>query len=220
MEGETGGSRLIAIVTAPAFEATLTTPEQIQALTDEDLGDLAELGIEVDETPPGDTSRRIAVTITRPSPSTGGVSKQAPPPVVRLAVTGSDRDWVDLATLRMTELLNKGERATERVTRFVVVGFVVCLIAAIASLALGDEKEGLNAGEIATIVLFSLAGLGLVLIASISAITPSLELLPDHGATKWERMTQRFNLTGRWLLDAILKAAIGAGVVLVIGWLT
>jgi hypothetical protein len=73
-----------------------------------------------------------------------------------------------------------------------------------------DDKEGVNALELAGAVL---GGVGFVLLfisIFLEQITPALELLPKGGATKWERMQSRLNVSGRWLLDALIKAALGA----------
>jgi hypothetical protein len=48
--------------------------------------------------------------------------------------------------------------------------------------------------------------------ASLASITPALELFPDGGVTKWDRLKKRFQLSSKWLLDAVLKAAIGAAI--------
>jgi hypothetical protein len=48
------------------------------------------------------------------------------------------------------------------------------------------------------------------IVVSLEVITPQLELLPEGGSTRWERLKRRSNVSSRWLIDAALKAAIGA----------
>lgn len=205
------GSVLAATITAPAFEGTYDDSEKIrERLTPEDLKVLTAISVEVDETSvEARPIRRIAVSIKTP-PTTGDKRIPANTPVVRLAVTGPDRTWVDGATERMRERLDRGERATERAA--VALAFIVALSLAGAiffGLILPDEQDGLEALEWIGIVSLVVFGIGLLVVALMDTITPQLELLPDEGATRWARLTRRIEFSGRWLLDVVLKSAVG-----------
>jgi hypothetical protein len=204
-------------VTAPAFEATFKTGDQLRdGLTPEDVRVLSELVIDVEEDGLATDRRRIAVTVA-PPPKQSSSTRSNMQPAISMLVAGQDRDWVDLAALRLTEQLSKGSRATPKIQKALIYGLVLVAAAAMASLAIfGDHKRGLNAGEVAAIIFGGFAGTILLLLVSLDSITPGLELLPVGGTTRWARIKQRSNISGRWLLDAVLKAAIGAGVVLLI----
>jgi hypothetical protein len=216
-DGRTG---LVKIeVAAPAFEATFARPDQVrQGLKPEDLPSITEVTIKADDITGGAGRRRIAVTIERPKRVQQGIgSTMEPAAPVKLVVTAEDRDWVDLATLRMKERLDEGARATARVQTVLLVALVIFVACAGAVVSIyGDEAKGLNAGEIVSIVLFSLGGLMLLAFVSTSAITPQLELFPEGETTKWVQLRRRVDFSGRWLLDTALKAAVGAAVVLLI----
>ena len=140
---------------------------------------------------------------------------------VKLVVTADDRDWVDLATLRMKERIASGARATARVQTILFLGLGVLFGAAIATVVIfGDDAKGLDAGEVVGIVLFSLAGLVLLALLSLGTITPQLELFPEGATTRWERLKRRVNFSGRWLVDTVLKAGVGAAVVVLIDHLS
>jgi hypothetical protein len=101
-------------ISAPAFDTTLVSPDQIETgLRPEDLKEITDLSLDVVEGHPPGSPHRIAVNITRPRPRRS--SQEPRVPAVKLAVTGPDRDWVDLATLRMTEQLGAGARSIGRV---------------------------------------------------------------------------------------------------------
>jgi hypothetical protein len=137
---------------------------------------------------------------------------------VKLSVTGADRDWVDLAALRMTERLRAGARATHEIrVGLLLACFVLFLLSFAALVGWGDKTEGVGPAETFAIVFGSLATLCLLLAVSLESITPGLELLPEGGVTRWERIKRRFRLSGRWILDTALKAAVGAAIVVLIG---
>jgi hypothetical protein len=195
-----------AEVSAPAFDARFFSPEQLRnGLKPEDLGDLTNIEIDVSDQDIATQSSRIAFTVARPQ--AGKVSGS----VAKLFVTGPDRDWVDLATLRMSERISRGARATEKATKALLLGFVLLIAVAITVLSVwGDDNKGLNGAEITSIVLFSLSGVLLVLAGASSSIAPELELLPEGGLTRWQRIKARFNVSGKWIGDRLITAAIGA----------
>jgi hypothetical protein len=130
---------------------------------------------------------------------------------VVLLVTASDGDWVDLATLRLKGRLDTGARATGRVETAVFIGFGACVVIAfVVVFTLGDDLKGLNAGEIASIVLFAVSGVLLLISASLRSIAPGLELVADGRNTRWDRLRARARVSGKWIADAVVKGGIGA----------
>ena len=206
----------VASASAPAFDARFLSPEQIRhGLKPDDLPEITAIEIEVDQTDFEPGPHRIALTVSRPrrGSSQSGVTE----PVVKLSVTGRDRDWVHLAHLRMSERIAEGARSTAKVQTALLGGTFLTLCLGLGIVLLwGDEVEGLNAAEVAASVLGVVSVALLLLFASLNTITPQLELLPEEGATRLNRLKQRFNFTTRWLGDTILKAAIGAVIVLAV----
>ena len=209
--------RFRAEATAPALDAEFVTPDQIASgLQPADLDDVTEIELEARQVEVTRGPSRIAVTIRRP-PRSSGTSNSPKPPVVTLNVTGADADWVELAARRMTEQLDKGARATPKVGVALAAGFVGWFALSLLILTVwGDELEGLNWAEIMAVVLGVLSGVCLLGILSLGAITPDLELLPLGGTTRWERVRQRLRFSGRWILDTVLKATIGAVIALAV----
>jgi hypothetical protein len=205
----------VAKVSAPAFDAQFLTPQQLShGLEPGDLAALTGIEIEVDQVDFVDGPARIAVAITQPvRPS----KSEGLPPVVKLTVTGGDRDWVDLAKVRMSDQVATGARQTGRVRGVMMLG-----VAAFAGLTIlvevlwSDNAKGLNLAEIVAIVLGSLAGCLLLTTVFLESITPQLELFPEGGSTRWERLKKRSRVSSYWLLDTALKAAIGAVIALLI----
>jgi hypothetical protein len=205
-----------ASASAPAFDARFVSPDQIRhGLKPDDLPEITAIEIEVDQIDLEPGPHRIALTIRRPrrGSSQGGVTE----PVVKLSVTGRDRDWVDLAHLRMVERIAKGARSTAKVQTALLGSTLLTLCLALGIiLPWGDEAKGMNAAEVAASVLGIVSVALLLLFASLNTITPQLELLPEEGATRLNRMKHRFNFSARWLGDTVLKAAIGAVIVLAV----
>jgi hypothetical protein len=208
-------------VAAPAFEAKFGAPDQVRdGLKPADLAEVTEVVISADEVRGSQARRRIALTIRRPPRTRPGSSGEQTAPV-KLVVSADDREWVDLATPRIKDRIAAGARATERVQAILLAGVLAFGIGAVVSVsAFGDNVKGLNAGEVVAIVLAGVAGLLLLAVLSLGTITPQLELIPEGATTKWERLKRRVNFSGRWLLDTVLKAAVGAAVVLLIDHLS
>jgi hypothetical protein len=210
--------------TAPAFEATFLVPEQIRGGLDEgDLKALSELVLEAQEDGDDPARRRIAVTAAPPPRQSSGNqwpwggTKESAHPAVALTVSAADADWVDLASLRMKERIDRGARARSRVERVLLAGFFTCGSGFVIALAgFGDKKDGLDGGEIAAIVFGALAGMILLLFLAIGSITPALELLPDGAVTRWATIKRRTRVSGSWVFDAAFKGAIGAALALLI----
>jgi hypothetical protein len=214
------GAVLEMTISAPAFEATYSSPEQIEeGLRAEDLPFITELEIRVEQVPRMPGSPRIALSAKKPSrPQTSTRAGNSEEKVVTLSVTGSDRDWVDLAALRMREEVAQGARVTGKVRIMMIVAVGILLLSAVVTTStLGDKQEGLNAAEIATVVLAGTAGLLLVVMLSLEAITPQLELLPDGGLTRWERLKVRVQAGGRWLSLQAAASAVSVFVGILIG---
>ncbi len=197
-----------AQLTSPVLDLPFSEPQELRQLRADDLADLDELVIKADD----QGSRRIAITIEPPRRlESHGIQADEVTPVVRLNLSATDRDWLDLAKLRMVERIDAGGRATGMVRNALLIIAGVLLAATIATVtAGGDKKEGVNPAEAASIVLVSVALACLVLGLFADAFAPRLELLDEGGITRWDRLKRLVRLSGRSLADRAITAAIGA----------
>lgn len=198
-----------AKVSAPAFDASFLNPAQLRdGLRAEDLGQLESITITADGEEGTVAPSRIAFTVVR---SVKRAQGEGVKPIVKLSVTGPHRDWVELARLRMSERIARGARPTAMIVNGLLV--VILLLAGLAigvDSAWGDKKDGLNGAEIATVAIIAFGGV-LLLIGLLSGfIAPQLELIQEGGLTRWGRIKARSKVSGKWTVDLLVKAAIGA----------
>lgn len=211
-------ARLQLDVSAPALDASFTTVDEIRAgLTFDVLADASSLDLDVSDTPAAPQEarpRRIAVAISPPPPPETNTLRigKARPPVVKLRVAGGDRDWVDRARLCVKERIDAGQRRTRGAVDLSILLVLVALVGSVASVAIGgDGKEGLNAAEILSVTFACLAGLMAIAALSLPVVAPQLELLPDGGMSKWERLRRLLTFNAAWLARVVVAALVGAG---------